>query len=294
MPLYSLPTPDSFTVSINREFKENWKKTTLKERKPENVLSTTAYTNPTLTSLNNTITTDCIDKVVPDYKTIPFTSNTATTISLTDLGVKITGLTNNKIMQSLTYNFASIGLFNEITVISDTYITCQNHNLYDILTAIKHGGSLGDYIKAQVCKNFTDSIIRPIAAFSGYNEPIAFMVSFYTSQQSLIKQLYTLNTEASILNDPAISGMAISNTVEMKQVRLGVTLYQIKRYSWDTPFMIDGAGKNAQEVYDKFTVTINPDTGQTDRKSLNDPSYKAYINIFTRGVKKFRADTEVP
>ena len=120
------------------------------------------------------------------------------------------------------------------------------------------------------------------------------MISYYTSTISLIKQLYTLNTEASILNDPAISGMATSNTVEMKQVRLGATLFQIKRYSWDTPFMFDGAGKSAQEVYDKFTVTINPNGGQTDRKSLNDPSYKAYIDIFTRGVKKFRADTEVP
>ena len=293
MPLYSLPTPDSFTVSINREFKENWKKTTLKERKPKDVLSTTAFTNPTLTSFANA-PTDCYDKVVSKYRTIPFTSNTATTISLTDLGVKITGLTNNKIMQSLTYNFASIGLFNEITVTSNTYITCQNHNLYDISTAINHGGSLDNYIKAQVCKNFIDDNIRPIAAFSGYNEPINFMISYYTSTISLIKQLYTLNTEASILNDPAISGMATSNTVEMKQVRLGATLFQIKRYSWDTPFMFDGVGKTAQEVYDKFTVTINPNGGQTDRKSLNDPSYKAYIDIFTRGVKKFRADTEVP
>ena len=294
MPLYSLPTPDGFTVSINREFKQKWKQTTLQTRTPENVLSTTAYTNPVLTSLNsNSPTTDCYDKVDPKYRDVPFTANTATTITITDLSVKITGVTNSKILQSLTYNFANVPLFSQIAVTNNTYITCQNYNLYDITTAWSGwGGSLDTFIKAQVCRNFNGNQ-RPIIAFSKFEESINFMVSTYTSNISFIKQLFALNTEASILNDPSISGMANPGTVEMKQIRMAATLFQMKVYSWDTNLMstagvVPGVAPymTALEVFNKFKI---------DRTGpINGPAYKSYIDIFVRGVKIFNAETEVP
>jgi hypothetical protein len=71
----------------------------------------------------------------------------------------------------------------------------------------------------------------------------------------------------------------------MKQLRLGVTLFQIKFYSWDTPYMFDGTGRTANEIYNKFKV---------DRTTINTPAYKSFIEIFTRASKNFLADTEVP
>ena len=99
---------------------------------------------------------------------------------------------------------------------------------------------------------------------------------------SLIKELYNFNTDAIILNDSAISGMATTNTVEMKQVRLAVSLYQIKLYSWDKQTF---TSMTAPQIYDQFIA---------DRPGIGDTSYKSYIDIFVRGVKKFNAETEVP
>ena len=280
MPLYSLPTPDSFTVSINRQFKEKWKKEITNIRKPTAVTSTTAYINPVLKSLEKTQPTDCDTKVVANYKTIPFTAVSVTTITTSDLGNKIIALTSDKIMESLTYNFASISIYSQISISNNT-ITCQNHNLYDISTSIKHGGSLDALITSQVCKSFNGDSY-PIAAFTGFDDSINFMLALYTPMVSLIKELYNFNTDAIILNDSAISGMATTNTVEMKQVRLAVSLYQIKLYSWDKQTF---TSMTAPQIYDQFIA---------DRPGIGDTSYKSYIDIFVRGVKKFNAETEVP
>ena len=286
MPLYSLPKPNSFTTSINKQFKENWKKITLKERKPEAVISTTAYTNTNLTSLQNTPTQDCYEKVHPEYASIPFTSTTATTISFTDLEALIKTITTSKILGAYSYGLAATPYFTNQAYNQGVYTTCQNYNLYSILTATQWGGSLDSKIKKQVCANF-DGVNRPIAAFEKFDESISFLNSFYTNHLPTIKNLYNLNTESDILNDAAISGLTncSSNCSEMKQLRLGVTLFQIKFYSWDTPYMFDGTGRTANEIYNKFKV---------DRTTINTPAYKSFIEIFTRASKNFLADTEVP
>jgi hypothetical protein len=119
------------------------------------------------------------------------------------------------------------------------------------------------------------------------------MVSTYTSNISFIKQLFALNTETTILNDPSISGMANPGTVEMKQIRMAATLFQMKVYSWDTNIMstagvVAGVAPymTALEVFNKFKI---------DRTGpINGPAYKSYIDIFARGVKIFNAETEVP
>jgi hypothetical protein len=299
MPLYSLPKPDSFTTSINRQFKENWKKITLKSR-PPNVLSTTAYTNTNLSSLEVTPTQDCYEKVHPEYASIPFTSSTATTISLTDLETNTKTIATSKILGAYLYALASTPYFSNVSTVQSTYVTCQNYNLFSILTAKPWGGTLDSRIKSQVCANF-NGVSRPIVAFLTFNESISFLDSFYSSFMPIIKKLYTLNTETDVLNDIAISGLTNCslNCVEMKQLRMGVTLFQIKYYSWDRPFMFTGEleydwdnpyngsgnGKNANEIYSQFKI---------DRPKMNNPAYKSFVEIFTKASKNFLADNEVP
>ena len=296
MPLYSLPKPNGFTTSINKQFKENWKKITLKERKPEDVLSTTAYTPTNLTSTQNTPNQNCYEKVHPEYASIPFTATTATTISSSELEVLISGVTTSDLLGAYLFGLGVTPYFTNIVYSQDVYYTSQNYNLYNILTAKSWGGNLDSLIKKQTCFDFGGNI-RPQAAFDNFTEPVNFMNSFYTNHLPVIKNLYSLITENVVLSDSAISGLTScsSNCEQIKQLRLGVTLFLIKYYSWDTSFMFDGVGKTAQQIYDRFYVTNTDKLSlKPDREDINDPAFKSFVDIFTRAAKKFEANNEVP
>jgi hypothetical protein len=155
------------------------------------------------------------------------------------------------------------------------------------------GGNLDSYINAQVCQNF-DGEDRPIVSFNNFEDPIRFMLSFYSNHEITIKSLYNIVKESDILTDSAISGFTncSNNCQSMKQARMAVTLFLIKFYSWDTPFMITNGGKTAQQIYDKFYGVIRGE-GDRFKSSLKDPAYKIFIEIFIKAVKIFEADTTV-
>lgn len=304
MPLYSLPTPDSFTISINKKFKENWKQETLKERKPENVISTTAYTNLNVASLNANVTPSCLDLVATVYKNKPFVAVSATTITLDDLAVKISSITNVKLLQAYLHALAQTPYFNnvQITANNGTAVSCQNHNLFDINTMSAHTGNLSKFIYSQNCRTIATKNI-PIVAFTGYSDPIEFMVLKYSNEINRIKSLYDKNTESYILSDPAISGYALPGTVEMKNVRLANTLFEIKLYSWDSPKMyLNGVqpgitpAMTAQEIIDDFKKEFRPTpiSSKPNNIGITTSTYRSFFEIFLKSVKRFGAESEVP
>jgi hypothetical protein len=295
MPLYSLPTPDSFSISVNKKFKENWKKETYKSRKPGDVISTTEYTDLNVSSLNANVSNDCLSVVATRYKNIPFVAVSATTISVNDLANVISAETSNTILASYLFALSQSILPADLGVPpsnNGTTITCQNHNLFDITTLSAWSGNLEIYVtpNSQNCKTIKGRNI-PIVAFSGYSDPINFMLSRYANQINFIKELYQKNTDAYILSDPAISGYATTPPA-IKQVRLANTLFQLKVYSWDSAKLyLNGnvvgiaPSMTANEVFVNYSTQFRP--------ALNNSSTKAFIEIFIRSVKKYGSENEV-
>ena len=304
MPLYSLPTPDSFSISINKKFKENWKKETYKKRNPGDVFSTTAYTDLNVSSLNANITNDCLSVVETKYKFMPFVGVSATTISVNDLAIEISAKTDSytptittgkTIFASYLFALAQSAIPADFIRPPDTSVkvTCQNHNLFDINVLSAWTGNLNIYITGNSlnCKTIKGRN-TPIVAFKDYSDPINFMLSRYNNQINLIKELYQKNTEAYILSDPIISGYAITTTTK-KQCRLANVLFQLKVYSWDRSALYTNGSvvgiapaMTANEVFDNFKTSFRSN-------GINDSSYRAFFEIFLRSVKKFNSENEV-
>jgi len=264
MPLYSLPKPDGFLSSVNKNLLEKYKQEVLKNAVQNAPVTSGAVVTQIETNVNNTPlkTTEekCLDKVNAEYASIPFEDQNDTVTTNAELKTKIETLVLNQMLGSYTYGSARININNRI---ADPSITCDNYNLFTIQTSNKYPGSLSTFITKQVCISILN-IPTPIISFDTFENSILFYTALnqnYFAPNSTIFQIYNILR-------PIRSGE--------NQTVLGESMAYLYSSTWEANF---GKGKTGQQIIDLVNSKLN-------NSSLK-VAFAGYINNFISAVKKF-------
>ena len=154
----------------------------------------TAYADPNVPPIILSSEDACLTN--SEYKTIPFVSIERTPITFDDLVSEINNKPITRQMKALILGIATTRPINSFEN-NSAVLNSINYNPYEISTESKQPGSLGDYISEQVCVKIGGEDV-PLVSFSSLTDSTNFIISFYSSYETMISNLVTANTDTDI------------------------------------------------------------------------------------------------
>lgn len=194
VPIYTLPKPDSFVASINKNLLERVKSDVIKEGISKWELSTGYTKNPNLT-VNNTPLMDtlaaCKSNVASEYQLIPFVDSETTRTTDSVLKDRLNSLINidnlsNKLLKTYLFGIANVCISNRV---DGEVIFSFNHNLFSFQTSSLYGGNIAEtYIAKQSCAK-VNNYSTPIIAFDNDDQSINMAISLLGGLMAIVPEI---------------------------------------------------------------------------------------------------------
>ena len=270
IPIYTLPKPDSYVASINKNLLERVKVETIKTGTAKWELSTGFTRNPNAT-VNNTPLLDtiaaCKSNVASEYELIPFVDSETTKTTDSILKDRLNDLINTdiipstpllpifKLLKTYLFGIANVCISNRVD--SDV-IFSFNHNLFSFQTSSVYGGAIADtYIAKQTC-----------AKVNNYSTPI---IAFDNDDQSI-------NMAISLLGGliPIVPEIANKITIGDNKDKYSEALARLYIETFEN-VMVD---PDANKVYDGSQSKL-------DSGLLSEAAFKNYVDIFKESYGYF-------
>lgn len=270
IPIYTLPKPDSYVASINKNLLERVKVETIKTGTAKWELSTGFTRNPNAT-VNNTPLLDtiaaCKSNVASEYELIPFVDSETTKTTDSILKDRLNDLINTdiipstpflpifKLLKTYLFGIANVCISNRVD--SDV-IFSFNHNLFSFQTSSVYGGAIADtYIAKQTC-----------AKVNNYSTPL---IAFDNDDQSI-------NMAISLLGGliPIVPEIANKITIGDNKDKYSEALARLYIETFEN-VMVD---PDANKVYDGAQSKL-------DSGLLSEAAFKNYVDIFKESYGYF-------
>lgn len=263
---YSLPDPDSYLASINKNLLEKLKSEEIKKTNSSWPLAT-GYTSDPNATVNNSPTLDalgvCSNNVFADYANIPFVNSVSTTLTDDELKDKLINKTENTLLRSYLFGVANVCIGNRV---DKDQIFSFNHNLFSYQTSTQYFGSVADFIDQQTCITINNNP-TPIISFGDYGTSIDMAIALHEDQMTLVSNLINLN------NEPTLP---ITDQIGKALAQIYITLFESRV----------GLNSNGDPDYNLIYEKINEKINKGD---LKETAFDAYIRIFANAATQFNA-----
>lgn len=263
IPKYSLPNVNELIINVNKNILNSWKDEIEKSRAPRFSGETLINADPNVPPIILSSEDACLTN--SEYKKIPFVSIERTPINFTDLVSEIKNKPISRQMKALILGIATTRPINSFEIDGEV-LNVINYNPYEISADSRQPGSLDSYISEQVCAKIGGKDV-PLVSFSSLTDSTNFIISFYSSYETMISNLVTANTDTDINKS------------------YGKSLAQLTFTTWDTAAAFGDTTKSpptppltAIQIKD-FTLNAKNDSKFTE--------YDTYVEIFTKYYKAF-------
>jgi hypothetical protein len=263
IPKYSLPNVNELIINVNKNILNSWKDEIEKSRTPRFSGETLINADPNVPPIILSSEAACLTNT--EYTDKPFVSIERTPITFGDLVSEINNKPITRQMKALILGIATTRPINSFEN-NSAVLNSINHNPYEISTESKQPGSLGDYISKQVCVKIGGEDV-PLVSFSSLTDSTNFIISFYSSYETMISNLVTANTDTDINKS------------------YGKSLAQLTFTTWDTAAAFGDTTKSPPTP--PLTAIKIKDFTLEQKNNSKFTEYDSYVDLFTKYYKSF-------